>query len=92
MPHRVFETNDDGANALSEDDFVSRQTVVVKDGDRWDISGKVVMVDGEEDALDRAEEIVTDVGGRVSPKGDKIKADIDSEEDDAAAGIGAVFG
>lgn len=92
MPHRVFETDDEGANALSEHDLVSRQTVVVKDGERWDVDGKVVMVDGDEEALDEAEAIIEDLGGRVSPKGDEIKDDIDAEEDNAAAGIGAVFG
>lgn len=92
MPYRVFETDDEGANELSEHDVISRQTVVVKDGDRWDVDGKVVMVDGDEEALDQAEEIVEDLGGRVSPKADEIKADIDAEEDNAAAGIGAVFG
>lgn len=92
MPYRVFETDDETANAISEDDLVSRQTVVVKDGTPWDIDAKVVMVDGAEEALDRAEEIVEEHGGSVSENADEIKADIDAEEDNAAAGVGAVFG
>lgn len=92
MAHRVFETDDEGANALAEDDLVSRQNVIEKNGDPWDVDGTVVLVEGDEQALDRAEEIVEDAGGRVSPKGDEIKADIDAEEDNAAAGVGAVFG
>lgn len=92
MPYRVFETDDEGANTLSEDDLVSRQTIVVKDGDPWEIDGKVVMVDGTDEALERAETLIEDAGGSLSERAEEIKADIDSEEDNAAAGIGAVFG
>lgn len=92
MPYQVFETDDEGANAIQEDDLVSRQTIVVKDGTPWDIDGKVVLVDGSQDAIDRAEEIVEDAGGSVSDKADDVKADIDAEEDNAAAGMGAIFG
>jgi hypothetical protein len=92
MPYRVFETDDEGANELNEDDLVSRQNITEKNGDRWDVDGTVVLVEGNEEALDHAEEIVEEHGGRVSPDGEQIKADIDAEEDNAAAGVGAVFG
>ncbi len=92
MPFRVFETTQEVADELLNDNVVSRQTVTVKDGGAWDIDGKVVLVDGAEDALDRAEEIVVENDGSVSDKADDIKADIDAEEDSAAAGLGSIFG
>lgn len=92
MSYRVFETDQKGANALAEDDLVSRQTMIVKDGKAWEIAGQVVVVEGSEDALDRAEALVTEAGGRVSPKAEAIKADLDAEGDAAAEGMGALFG
>lgn len=92
MSYEVFETTPDGADALADDDTVSRQTIVVRDGDAWELEGKVVLVEGNEDAVDRARAIVEDAGGGPSERAEEIKADIDAEEDNAAAGVGAVFG
>jgi len=92
MPYEVFETTGEGADALADDDLVARQTLVVKEGAPWDVDGKVVLVDGSEEAIERASEIVADHDGEVSDDAENIKADIDSEQDSAAAGIGNIFG
>jgi hypothetical protein len=92
MSYEVFETPPEGADALADDDEVSRQTLVTRDGDAWDVDDKVVLVEGNEDAIDRAREIVEEHGGKVSEKADEIKADIDAEQDSAAEGIGNIFG
>jgi hypothetical protein len=92
MPYEVFETTPEGADALADDDEVSRQTIVTRNGDAWDVDGKVVLVEGSEDALDWARSIVEDHDGSVSSKADEIKADIDAEQDSAAEGIGNIFG
>ncbi len=92
MPYRVFETNDDGVRALEEDDLVNRQTIVIKDGTPWEVDGKVVIVEGSEEALERAAELVDDAGGQPADNAEQIKADIDAEDDAAAAGMGAIFG
>jgi hypothetical protein len=92
MPYRVFETDQKGADLLTKDELVNRQTIVIKDGQQWGVQGKVVLIDGTENALDTAEKLVKSAGGRVSTKGDKIKHDIDAEEDNAAGGVGFIFG
>lgn len=92
MSYQVFETGPEGADALADDDEISRQTLVVRDGDEWGLDSKVVLVEGSEDAIDRASSIIEDKGGSVSEKAEEIKADIDSEQDSAAAGVGNLFG
>lgn len=92
MPFRVFETNDEGAGALTNDELVNRQTITVKDGGPWEIDGKVVLVDGSQEAIERAEELIEEHDGSVSERADEIKADIEAEEEGAAAGLGSIFG
>lgn len=92
MSYEVFETSPEGADALADDDEVSRQTLVVRDGDEWGLDAKVVLVEGNEDAIDRARSIIDEEGGGPSDRAEEIKADIDSEQDSAAAGVGNLFG
>lgn len=92
MAYRVFETDQRGVDLLTKDELVNRQTLVIKDGEPWGVKGKIVLVDGTENALDAAEKLVKSAGGVVSTKGEKIKRDIDSEEDSAAGGVGFIFG
>lgn len=92
MSYEVFETTPEGADALADDDLVSRQTLVVRDGDEWGLDAKVVLVEGNEDAIDQARSIIEEKGGAPSENAEEIKADIDSEQDSAAAGVGNLFG
>ncbi|MDX1611473.1 MAG: hypothetical protein R3185_03825 [Candidatus Thermoplasmatota archaeon] len=92
MPYRVFVTNQEAVNDLTDDELVNRQTLVIKDGASWDLDGKVVLVDGSEQALDQAQAIIEEHGGSVSDKAEEIKADIDDEQEGAAAGLGSIFG
>ena len=92
MAYRVFETDQNGVDALTQDDLVNRQTLIIKDGKPWDVDGKVVLVDGSEAALEQAEALIKEAGGSVSEKGAKIKADLDEEGEGAAEGVGFLFG
>lgn len=92
MSYEVFETTPQGADALADDDRVSRQTIVVRDGEEWEIDGKVVLVEGTEEALEQARAIIEEHEGTASEKAEQIKADIDAEQDSAAEGIGNIFG
>lgn len=92
MPYQVFEANADAIAALEKDDVTSRQSIVVKDGATWDIKGKVVIVEGTEDGVKKAEELVKAAGGSVSAKAAAVKAAVDAEADDSAGGVGFIFG
>jgi hypothetical protein len=92
MSYEVFETTPEGSDALADDDLVSRQTLVTRNGDEWDVDGKVVLVEGNEEAIEKARSIVEEHGGQASENAEEIKADIDAEQDSAAEGIGNIFG
>lgn len=92
MPYQVFEANADAIAALEKDDVTSRQSIVVKDGSAWEIKGKVVIVEGSEEGVKKAEELVAAAGGVVSPKAAAVKAAVDAEAEDSAGGVGFIFG
>ena len=96
--YRVFRLTPAHAGAIDillKDDFVSRQSVIARDAKSLGLSGddRYVLVEGAEAAVARAAELLKDV---VRPLGgteaDDVQRRIRSQEEDAASGMGMIFG
>jgi hypothetical protein len=76
------------------DDVVSRQSIVERDADALGFPGlgALVLVEGEEKAVARAAELFKGVGQELpSKKAAAVRQKIRDQEDDVAAGVGAIF-
>ncbi|MBI5001366.1 MAG: hypothetical protein HZB92_07580 [Euryarchaeota archaeon] len=81
--------------AVLADDIVSRQSIVLRDGDAVgkDKEHKFMLVEGSEEAIKRAEELVKVSGGaRVTEGAETLHATIKAQDDEAASGMGMIFG
>ena len=81
--------------AILADDVVSRQSIVLRDGDALgkDKEHKFMLIEGSEAALKRAEELATAAGGSVVKEGaEALYNTIKSQDEDAASGMGMIFG
>jgi len=75
-----------------KDDIISRQSIMEKNA--WEGEGVYLMIEGSEEALKRAGDLLREkgVGALGEKEAEKIYKKIKSEEEDAAAGMGAIFG
>ncbi|MCA1813982.1 MAG: hypothetical protein LC624_08530 [Halobacteriales archaeon] len=81
-----------GTQALN-DDQVSRLTIIVKDGHPYGLpsGAQLVFVEGNEHQVKRAEELFSAFA--TKPKNqDALRAQLMKEEDEAAGGVGFIFG
>ena len=81
--------------AVLADDIVSRQSIVLRDGEALgkDKEHKYMLVEGAEEALKRAEELVKAAGGaKVTDGAEALYNTIKAQDDDAASGMGMIFG
>ncbi len=88
-----FEKNDKKVDELFKDDLVSRQTLVKRDGMSLGLKDNYIylLVEGSEEAINRAR----DLAGERELKGEEseeIYRKIKEAEDEASAGLGAIFG
>lgn len=87
MTWAVFRIKDQEiVNTILMDDVISRQSISVRDSDE----GKLVLLEGSEEAIKIAEELAPET--RI--EGDDAEAvfkEIKDEEQNVAAGIGAIF-
>jgi len=78
-----------------KDDIVSRQSIYIRDAKALGLDNKVryVLVEGDAKAVDRAVEIFTKFA-KIAPEneGNDVRNRIKSFEEDAASGIGNIFG
>ncbi|MFQ5909372.1 MAG: hypothetical protein ACE5IJ_01465 [Thermoplasmata archaeon] len=98
MMYIVFNINKEKTGKMNEalkDDLVSRQSISIREAKVLgeDMEGTLLLVEGTEDAIERAKEIFQDVGeilmeDKAKPIYDKFKA----EEDTVADGVGFLFG
>ncbi len=82
-------------NKLYADDVVSKQSITVRDNTAVgkDKDGYYVLIDGDDEAVKKAEEILKDVSKKLSDKeAGEIEKAIESQESSAADGFGAIFG
>ncbi len=96
--HAVFlfdSESADRARGLLEDDLVSRQSITLRDPETLglELEGLLVFIEGDERAIARFEEIAGE-GVKKLEGGDVEKAYglLKQEEEDAAEGVGFLFG
>lgn len=83
------------ARAALEDDLVSRQSISTRDAEALgtDLRGLLVIVEGEERAVRRFEEVVGDVARRLTgTEAEEAYGLLKQEEAEAAEGVGFLFG
>ena len=95
--YKVFEVDLDKDEIISDvisDDLVSRQTTSVRDGRSlgFDEDMKYVMVEGSEEAVEKAKELFSEHDVSESGQAKEIREAIKEEDESAAEGIGTVFG
>jgi ribosome-binding factor A len=99
MRYAIFEIEKDLIGRIDRvirDDVVSRQSIVTRDANSLDIGKEVVYVkiEGSEEGLKRAEELFKEMGiKRLSKKkAEGINEKMESQDEDAAIGMGMIFG
>jgi 6-phosphogluconate dehydrogenase (decarboxylating) len=77
------------------DELVSKQTIILRDSSALGMKkdGYYLMIDGEDDAVKKAKEILKDSAKELTgPEAEEVIAAIDKQESSAAEGFGAIFG
>jgi len=82
-------------NEALKDDLVSRQSIVIREAKVLgeDMEGTLLLVEGTEEAIERAKEIFEELGNVLQD--DEAKSAYDkfkAEEDTVANGVGFLFG
>ena len=79
--------------ALRKDDLVGRQSITVRDAKHLDIDeeGYFIIIDGGEDAIKRAHELLDKLAKKYEHK-DKVIDKVKKQEDEAAEGLGNILG
>lgn len=83
------------ARTLVADDLVSRQSVTLRDAGALgvDLEGLVVVIEGQEAAIERFAELAEEAAQRLPPeKASTVYGLLKREEEDAAEGVGLLFG
>lgn len=81
-----------GTAALN-DDQVSRLTIIVKDGEPYGLAkgNQLVFVEGNPHQVERAETLFKEFATKPKDQ-EKIRAQLMKEEEEAAGGVGFIFG
>ncbi|MFQ5883589.1 MAG: hypothetical protein ACE5IO_00645 [Thermoplasmata archaeon] len=80
---------------ILKDDLVSRQSIVVRDASALSMESKetFVLIEGSDEAIKKAEELFEEVGEKLEgSEAEEIYNKIKEKEDDAAGGMGLLFG
>lgn len=91
----VKPTDKGRGDAVLQDDLVSRQSIVVREGPALGFPdlGLVYLIEGTDPAVAHAENLLKGVGARLEPaKAEAVYRAIRSQEEDVASGIGMIFG
>lgn len=78
---------------LKKDDIVSRQSIIIKSAQalEMDEEGYFIIIDGSEEAIQRAEELIKDFASKYKNKEEVLKR-YDEQEDNAISGFGNIIG
>ena len=81
------------ATQALNDDQVSRLTIIVKDGKPYGLGEgtQLVFVEGDEAKVKRAQELFAGFATKAKEQ-DSIREKLKAEEDEAAGGVGFIFG
>lgn len=95
MVYAIFSVKKENISKIDgilKDDVVSRQSIVVRDAGTLGVKkdAKLVLIEGNEEGIKRAEELFKEVG--VKEKDKKIYEKFKEEEKDVAEGVGFIFG
>ncbi|MFQ5838644.1 MAG: hypothetical protein ACE5HJ_07660 [Thermoplasmata archaeon] len=92
----LFDSESAGqARELLEDDLVSRQSITLRDAKALGTAfeGLLVVIEGDQTAIMRFEEMVVDKGEKLAEEdADRVLDLLRKEEEDAAEGVGFLFG
>lgn len=82
------------AREVTEDDLISRQSVTSRDAQALGTGreGLLVVVEGDERALHRFEELAPEARRLKGREGEEAYRRLKAEEEDAASGVGFLFG
>jgi hypothetical protein len=82
-------------DAVLQDDLVSRQSIAIREGSALGIAGlgRAVLIEGTEAAVARAAELFQGFGTRLEGvRAEAVLRVFRSQDEDAASGIGLIFG
>ena len=82
-------------DALYKDDLVARQSLTVRAAGSLGLSGEgtLILVEGSETGVVRAEELLKDIAAALPPaEAETAYRAFRAQDEDAAAGMGFVFG
>ena len=99
MSYIIFEVKTDDVgniNKLKQDDLVSRQSILTRDASALGIDkdASYVKIEGSQEGLTKATELAEEYGfSKLSEKeAEEINEKILAEEEEAADGMGMIFG
>ena len=96
MPYAIFRANTQkDEDIFTKDDIVSRQTIRTYDYSSLGLDGDgfIILVEGSEDAVNRAKEISKDRLELIAgEEAQKIYEKIKELEESVSMGVGAIFG
>ncbi len=95
--YEVFEVESGKKDIIDDilsDDLISKQNTTVRDGSSLGFKEGITyaMVEGSEEAVEKAIEMFEDEGIEAAENGEEVKEKIKEEGEAAAQGIGTVFG
>lgn len=96
MPHQVYRIKSADRPRLEQamgDDLLSRQSLTIRDARHFGMSGDGVylFVEGAEAGIVRADALLLEFAERA-PDSEALHKKLKDEEDDAASGLGSIFG
>ncbi len=98
MGYVIFSIPNENKNKIKEvlrDDIVSRQSITTRDAGalKLDKEAQIVLIEGEDSALERAKELFKELGTvEEGSTAEEIYSKFKEDEKDAAAGVGFIFG
>lgn len=96
MPFAIFEVPGKDipkAQPVLNEDQVSRLTIIIKDGKPYGLAegSQLIFVEGDAEKVKRAEALFAPFAQKAKEQ-DRIKAQLMKEEEEAAGGVGFIFG
>ena len=88
-----FEKGNGKIEEIFKDEMISRQTLIKRDGKSLDLEDNYIylLVEGSEDAVNKARAMASDSELKGEEE-EEIYRKIKDAEDEASAGLGAIFG
>jgi hypothetical protein len=98
MAYLIFSIPNENKNKIKEvlrDDLISRQSITTRDAGalKLDKEAQIILIEGDESALDHAKELFKDLGSvEEGQSAEDIYSKFKEDEEGAAASVGFIFG